>query len=105
MSGQQPILDGRRGPVPKGCLYVDESYSKQWQYIGVLAVPDRDAKALLSVLHADREATQHFSELRFHDITNVKHTSLASRWLDHAQCASSPRVRFHVLGVDLRTLN
>jgi hypothetical protein len=105
MSRQQPNLDGRYAQVPTGCLYIDESYSDHWQYIGVLVVPDNESDALLAVLEEGRKAAGYFRELHFHKITTEQKRALASRWLAYAQCPGSPPVRFHVVGVDLDKIN
>jgi hypothetical protein len=101
----QPNLSGTRAPTPRGCLYVDESRAPGWLYIGVLAVPDRDAGALLAALQEDRIAVRRYRELRFSQITTATKAALGAKWLDRALAPGPPLVRFHILGNDLANLN
>ena len=43
---EQVQLDGRVSRTPRACLYVDESRSPGWLYIGVLVVRDEEADEL-----------------------------------------------------------
>jgi hypothetical protein len=102
---RQPNLRGRQPRAPRGCLYVDESASPGWFYVGILAVAADDASELLDCLEADRADVGYDRELHFQEITTSQKASLGSRWLRRARQPDSPRICFHVLGIDLTKIN
>jgi hypothetical protein len=101
---RQIRLDGTSSRAPRACLYVDESRSPGWLYVGVLVVPDHDAEEL--VWHLDRCRTQarYERELHYNCISTRQKADLARSWLDLAMRPGSPCVRFHILGVNRRTM-
>lgn len=101
----QPTLAGRSVARPRGCLYVDETYSRGWLYIGVLALSDEHADELFRCLDEDRSATGYKRELHFREITTRQKFDLGSRWLARVRQPGSPRICFHVLGIDKSIIN
>ena len=101
----QPNLHGTLARRPRIRLYVDESKTRRWTYIGVLAVPDEEHEGLHAALESDRKTTGYEGELHFTRLSQLAKAECARRWLARARGVTSPPVRFHVLALDTHTLN
>ena len=97
-------LDGRLSRSPTACLYVDESHSPGWLYIGVLAVLDAEADQLQCHLDRCRGSAGYQRELHYSGISTRQKANVARSWLDLAMRPSAPCVRFHILGVDRKEM-
>lgn len=98
-------LDGSTAPVRRARLHIDESLAGRWLYIGVVATLDEERDALYDCLQADRDAVGYQRELHFGQTTQHHKAALAKAWLTRAMHPGAPTVRWHVLGIDLQTLN
>lgn len=98
--GAQVQLDGRLSKPSRACLYVDESQSPGWLYVGVLVVRDEDADELQWHLDRCRALVGYGRELHYSAVSTRQKADLARSWLDLAMRRSNPCVRFHILGVN-----
>lgn len=91
-------------PEREARIYVDESKSDRWLYLGLVLVMEEEVRALHEALTSDRHEVGYDRELHFNKITRKAKRDLACRWLQRAMYPDSPVIRWHVLGLDRREL-
>lgn len=91
-------------------VYVDESYSADWTYIGYLLIPVDRKNNALSCLQSIRADAEYEKEIHFQECANHsesphgKKTKVAKLWLNSFAFDTSKLFHFHLHGINRKRL-